>query len=1193
MTKQLHLFLATFLLGLIFTLTAFAQPLQKGLLWEISGKGLTRPSYLYGTMHVSSKLAFNLSDSFFTAIKNCDRVALESSPENWLEEFLSTEFMSYSMRSQSSEARGNDNPITINDFTWFKDFYAKGYIQEALARDPDVLNQLMFRHTGNKQDFEEDTYLDLYIFQTASRLKKTVVSVEDLDESLKLVMQAYTDMYPEDRERKYNKDFDRLLEDYYRQADLSKLDSLMQKQGYSETYFERMLYVRNKNMVQRMDSFMRLGSLFTGIGAAHLPGEKGVINLLIQMGYKVRAVNLGLRNAALRGKLDKIEVPITYQKFTSADGRFSVDVPGKLLVIPDNSVSQQYLRTDMMNGSFYSVNRIRTFAPFINFTEEQFKKSIDSLLYEYIPGDIQSFKPTTVSGYKAYDIINKTKRGNMQRYCIVFTPFELFVFKAGGNGTYIKKNAAPFFNAIVIHNPSAATAPFSSNKEGFSINLPVSPLANFENSTLTNYTPNSHIFQAVDADGIKYFLLNQVAINTTYLEEDSVEINLVERGYLEGTGLTLMSRKYSSLGGYPILYCTYKHPNRDTKMAAIYVIRGSHVYAFSAWCTSDEQLKKAVDVLNTFKLVDVVSAPGKPRLDTVHKFTVVSPIPIPPDVNSYNFSFKKRDEKSNHTGQSEYINYFDAETGERVELRWQRLHKYFMSKDTAKFWKSELEEMNPRNDYTQQVTYYNKNGAVCADVLYTDTNTSRMMLSKVIIKGRYIYTLLAHTDTITRGNNFVRTFFETFQSTDTSKVVQPFLDKTANILSDLLSDDSTTYAQARDLVGRTQFQGKSYMPIAETLGRLKDDKYKKDMRIELVNEIGFRKDEKAISYLTKEYKNAGDDYDYQVSILRALASINSNNSYKACKDLLIAEPPFASDNALYNRLFDYIESGDSLWNRKQFIPDVLKLGENEEYKIYVHRMLADAIDSSKVAALAYQPYINSVINDAKKVLKQELTEDEKESYSRNYDLEMYNRILIKHFDDSQVKAYFNKQLKAKNYHVKGYAVAIMLANKKPVHDTIIYNLSYNMDSRLSFYFALKNNKQLDKMPKEFTQQEMLVYSYARNMVKPSNGDTKLDSLVLIAKTATYFKSTTGNMYFYKYKLNTSDDWKTYTVGMQTADTTQYQFVYFLNGKSKADFDEQQTIQEQFSIAIEAGKESARNEKYNNTDYDFDENVLFD
>ncbi len=73
-----------------------------------------------------------------------------------------------------------------------------------------------------------------------------MVSVEDLDESLKLVMQAYTDMYPEDKEKKYNPDFDRLLEEYYRQADLSLMDSLMQQQGYSETYFENMLYTRNR-----------------------------------------------------------------------------------------------------------------------------------------------------------------------------------------------------------------------------------------------------------------------------------------------------------------------------------------------------------------------------------------------------------------------------------------------------------------------------------------------------------------------------------------------------------------------------------------------------------------------------------------------------------------------------------------------------------------------------------------------------------------------------------------------------------------------------------------------------------------------------------------------------------------------------------------------------------------------------------
>ena len=56
------------------------------LFWEISGNGLKKPSYLFGTMHVSSKIAFNLADSFYLAIKNSEVVALETNPETWQED---------------------------------------------------------------------------------------------------------------------------------------------------------------------------------------------------------------------------------------------------------------------------------------------------------------------------------------------------------------------------------------------------------------------------------------------------------------------------------------------------------------------------------------------------------------------------------------------------------------------------------------------------------------------------------------------------------------------------------------------------------------------------------------------------------------------------------------------------------------------------------------------------------------------------------------------------------------------------------------------------------------------------------------------------------------------------------------------------------------------------------------------------
>src|SRR5689334_166071 len=53
------------------------------LFWEITGNGLKKPSYLFGTMHVSSKMVFHLSDSFYYAMKNVDAVALELNPDVW------------------------------------------------------------------------------------------------------------------------------------------------------------------------------------------------------------------------------------------------------------------------------------------------------------------------------------------------------------------------------------------------------------------------------------------------------------------------------------------------------------------------------------------------------------------------------------------------------------------------------------------------------------------------------------------------------------------------------------------------------------------------------------------------------------------------------------------------------------------------------------------------------------------------------------------------------------------------------------------------------------------------------------------------------------------------------------------------------------------------------------------------------
>src|SRR5438270_12723784 len=86
--------LMTVAVCLLVSLSSFSQktkvPPNKypSLFWEITGNGLKKPSYLFGTMHVSSKMVFHLSDSFYNAMRSTDAVALELNPELWQDEMF-------------------------------------------------------------------------------------------------------------------------------------------------------------------------------------------------------------------------------------------------------------------------------------------------------------------------------------------------------------------------------------------------------------------------------------------------------------------------------------------------------------------------------------------------------------------------------------------------------------------------------------------------------------------------------------------------------------------------------------------------------------------------------------------------------------------------------------------------------------------------------------------------------------------------------------------------------------------------------------------------------------------------------------------------------------------------------------------------------------------------------------------------
>jgi hypothetical protein len=89
----------------------------------------------------------------------------------------------------------------------------------------------------------------------------------------------------------YNKQETRRLADLYTKQDLDGIQALSDKDdpGMDE-YMDLLLYGRNRKWAGELDSLLPAKSLLIAVGAAHLPGKQGVIELLRKEGYTVDPV---------------------------------------------------------------------------------------------------------------------------------------------------------------------------------------------------------------------------------------------------------------------------------------------------------------------------------------------------------------------------------------------------------------------------------------------------------------------------------------------------------------------------------------------------------------------------------------------------------------------------------------------------------------------------------------------------------------------------------------------------------------------------------------------------------------------------------------------------------------------------------------------------------------------------------------
>lgn len=267
---------------------AFAQ--GNSLLWEISGKGSTDTSYLFGTIHIRDKRVFNLGDSTYYAINKTRALFGELNIQN------KSEIKKYASDIMMPAGTSLKTLLSASDYKVVKKYCKKhlGVYAILINKVKPIFISAVISSNLLKKD--EKNELDTYLQEYAAKQGKTIGGLETVKEQMavlnKLSLQEQAnillDQITNIEEEKVM--MEHMLQIYLSES-LDSLDVLVQSDSSSsEEFDEAILNERNKIMVERMETQIRNQPTFFAVGAAHLAGDKGLIMLLRKKGYNVRPV---------------------------------------------------------------------------------------------------------------------------------------------------------------------------------------------------------------------------------------------------------------------------------------------------------------------------------------------------------------------------------------------------------------------------------------------------------------------------------------------------------------------------------------------------------------------------------------------------------------------------------------------------------------------------------------------------------------------------------------------------------------------------------------------------------------------------------------------------------------------------------------------------------------------------------------
>lgn len=1000
---------------LFFTVMLYSQK-ENTLFWEISGNGLAKKSYLYGTMHMSDKVSYHLSDSFFNNLMSADMVANESDPETW------------------SELKNLTTPAQYNyPHKFYSNFYKipikKEAVKKIFINDNSYFNNLLSLGNESQADYQENSVLDMFIYHTGRKYNKKVLGLEIAKESLIPLL----NLTPEDAIAKEenrailfkflkNRNPEEVMKQYYREKDIVMLDSLY-KLIFSKKAQNALIINRNYIISKSIDSLAKKGSLFAAVGAAHLAGKEGIIEILIKKGYQVKPIFDGFSESGQKKK-KAIEEYFPNPNFIvskTKDGMIQMPL-FKTVIEKDSHLGSP----DFTNGGVINITRL----PLNYFLKKENTtynpKSLDSLFFENIPGNILEKKYFEGESYTGYDIKSSTKIGNSQHYRFYITPLEIVAISMTGSGNYVRQYENEVFSTIKIKNFSSNWEKVQPENGGFSVEVPA-----FKIGEGLGLEDDDVAIQAYDTAEKGYYFLTQKTLNDTseILSTEEEQKQIHNEFYLQYDADSLDTNYNPETASFE---SNSKIGAKNVKLKSF--IHGSKYYLLGTVNASE---KNTLRFFNSFKKEPLFYDSNlKTFEDTLAKFK----IQIPERGNEktfLNIENKKEYSKNTFVSKNNYYN-FRTLSGKTVDLEYYKYPKYYsqtsLDSIKKKFEKDLLNEYtyDDEDDYSEEGSFqsydfmakkgmtestwtsltadkkdayefisktesYDKEKNIYTlEAVVSKPNSSQAIRNKIVHTGNSYYKLTALTEkNVKNEDEFIQNTFDSFTLLDNKTILAE--DKLDVFINDAKSEKDTIRYSALTSARQLDLTKKDFEKVTDFLTAFQF----KDTEIVtvqvLLEKIGAIGDDRVIPFLEKFYKKENTKTETQITVLKALTNQKSKASYRKIIELLEYDLPLSNDEYQISSLFSYFER--DLENSKELYPKIVQFYSIKEYNQPVIAFCNQLFDHEKAPIKKLNSYKKILITNAKMEYKRLLSS--KQSYTSE---EEFSELT---FDDIPTSGFIN------------------------------------------------------------------------------------------------------------------------------------------------------------------------------------------